>query len=53
MIEILRSAEIKEISEFDFVHIGNHSHSHDYLVDKTDEQIKKDLKTDIKINTAP
>ena len=29
--------EIKEISKFDFVHIGNHSHSHDYLVDKTDE----------------
>ena len=22
---------------------GNHSHSHDYLVDKSDEEIKKDL----------
>ena len=37
--------EIKEISHFDFVHIGNHSHSHDYLVDKTDEEIKRDLET--------
>ena len=41
--------EIKEISHFDFVHIGNHSHSHDYLVDKTDEEIKKDLETAKKI----
>ena len=38
-------AEIIEISKFDFVHIGNHSHSHDYLVDKSDEFIKKDIKT--------
>ena len=41
--------EIKEISKFDFVHIGNHSHSHDYLVDKSDEEIKNDLETSIKI----
>ena len=41
--------EIKEISKYDFVHIGNHSHSHDYLVDKTDEEIKKDIKTAKKI----
>ena len=41
--------EIKEISQFDFVHIGNHSHSHDYLVDKTDEEIKRDLETAKKI----
>ena len=33
----------KKISKFDFVYIGNHSHSHDYLVDKTDEEIRKDL----------
>ena len=37
--------EIKEIANYDFVHIGNHSHSHDYLVDKTDQEIKKDLET--------
>ncbi len=38
-------SEIKEIDKFAFVHIGNHSHSHDYLVDKTDEDIRKDLET--------
>ena len=37
--------QIKEISKFDFVHIGNHSHSHGYLVDKSDEEIEKDLIT--------
>ncbi|MBO6482525.1 MAG: polysaccharide deacetylase family protein [Pelagibacteraceae bacterium] len=42
-------SQIKEISQFNFVHIGNHSHSHAYLVDKNDEEIKKDLQTSIKI----
>jgi peptidoglycan/xylan/chitin deacetylase (PgdA/CDA1 family) len=42
-------SQIKEISQFNFVHIGNHSHSHTYLVDKNDEEIKKDLQTSIKI----
>ena len=42
-------SEIEEISKFDFVHIGNHSHSHGYLVDKKDEEIKKDLQTSIRI----
>ena len=37
--------QIKEISKFDFVHIGNHSHSHGYLVDKSDEEIERDLIT--------
>jgi len=41
--------EIKEISEFDFVHIGNHSHSHEYLVDKSDDEIKKDIKISMKL----
>ena len=41
--------EIKEISKFNFVHVGNHSHSHDYLVDKTDQEIKDDLETSKKI----
>ena len=35
--------QIQKISKFDFVYIGNHSHSHGYLVDKTDEEIRKDL----------
>jgi peptidoglycan/xylan/chitin deacetylase (PgdA/CDA1 family) len=42
-------SQIKEISQFNFVHIGNHSHSHAYLVDKNNEEIKKDLQTSIKI----
>jgi len=35
--------QIKEISKENFVHIGNHSFSHDYLVDKTDDEIRKDI----------
>ena len=42
-------SEIKEISSFEFVHIGNHSHTHDYLVDKSDKEIEDDLKTSISI----
>ena len=41
--------EIKEISSYDFVHIGNHSHTHGYLADKSDEEIKKDLEISIKL----
>lgn len=41
--------ELKEISKFDFVHIGNHSHSHEYLADKNDEEIKKDLEISMKL----
>jgi peptidoglycan/xylan/chitin deacetylase (PgdA/CDA1 family) len=35
--------QIKEISKEEFVHIGNHSYSHDYLVDQTDEKIFDDI----------
>ncbi len=35
--------QIKEISEAKFAHIGNHSYSHDYLVDKTNDQISNDI----------
>ena len=41
--------EIKEVAESEFGHIGNHSHSHEYLVDKSDLEIENDLKTSIKI----
>ena len=41
--------ELKEISKYDFVHIGNHSHSHEYLVEESDETIKKDLKISMKL----
>ncbi len=36
--------EIEDISKYDFVHIGNHSHSHGYLVDEKDEKIREDIK---------
>ena len=39
---------IREIEKYDFV-IGNHSHSHEYLIDFTNENIKKDLTNSINI----
>ena len=45
--------QIKEISKEKFVHIGNHSFSHDYLVDMTNSEINKDInlaKRDLKKN---
>ena len=35
--------QIKEVAEEGFTHIGNHSYSHDYLVDKTDKEIISDI----------
>ena len=40
--------QIKEVSKEKFVHIGNHSYSHDYLVDKTDGKINDDIHRAIK-----
>ncbi len=40
--------EIIEISKEDFVFIGNHSHSHDYLVKFKFEEFKKDIIKSIK-----
>jgi peptidoglycan/xylan/chitin deacetylase (PgdA/CDA1 family) len=37
--------QIKEISNYSFVEIGNHSHSHEYLIDEKLSTIKKDLLT--------
>jgi len=45
--------QIKEVSQEKFSHIGNHSYSHDYLVDKTDDEIIEDInlaKNDLKKN---
>ena len=36
-------AQINEISKEKFVHIGNHSFSHEYLVDKKNEEIINDI----------
>jgi len=40
--------QIREISKEKFVHIGNHSYSHDYLVDKTKKEITSDISLAIK-----
>ena len=36
--------EIKEIEKFDFVTIGNHSHSHDYLINFSFDEFEKRYK---------
>ena len=41
--------EIREISNEDFVFIGNHSHSHSYLVKYKFEKFEKDIHKSIKI----
>ena len=41
--------QIRELSDSKNVEIGNHSHSHEYLVDESAEVIKKDISKSIKI----
>ncbi len=41
--------QIKEIEKYDFVSIGNHSHSHDYLVNFDFNDFKNDIKKSINI----
>ncbi len=41
--------QIIELQKFNFVEIGNHSHSHEYLVDESSEVIKKDIQKSIEI----
>ncbi|MEC7168989.1 MAG: polysaccharide deacetylase family protein [Pseudomonadota bacterium] len=41
--------QIIELHKSENVEIGNHSHSHEYLVDENSEFIKKDILTSIKI----
>jgi len=41
--------QIREVEANNLATIGNHSHSHEYLVDWEDNEIKKDLETSIKI----
>jgi len=41
--------QIQEISKEDFVHIGNHSHTHEYLADYEISFIKKDIKKSMSI----
>ena len=37
--------QIKEIEKSEFAIIGHHSHSHDYLIDKTENEFLDDMKT--------
>ena len=41
--------QIREISKEDFVEIGNHSHTHEYLVDESADLIRKDIEESISI----
>ena len=41
--------QIREISKEDFVEIGNHSHTHEYLVDENSKLIKEDILKSISI----
>ena len=41
--------QIREISKENFVEIGNHSHTHEYLVDESNKTIKEDIKKSITI----
>ena len=41
--------QIREISKENFVEIGNHSHTHEYLADERNELIKKDIEKSITI----
>ena len=41
--------EIKEISSYDFAYIGNHSHTHEYLLNFSRFEFEKDIKNSIKI----
>ncbi len=41
--------QIKEVEKEEFAFIGNHSHSHEYLIEYNFEEFKKDIDTSIKI----
>ena len=41
--------QIREVSKSNLAHIGNHSHSHEYMVDWKIDEIKKDITKSIDI----
>jgi len=41
--------QIKEVESSNLAKIGNHSHSHEYLIDWNNDKIKTDIQTSIKI----
>ena len=42
-------AQINEVASYNFVEIGNHSHTHDYLIDFDINENKNDIQTSINI----
>ncbi|OUX53642.1 MAG: polysaccharide deacetylase [Pelagibacteraceae bacterium TMED287] len=42
-------SQINEVAKEDFAHIGNHSHSHEYLIDENKNEVMDDLKKSISI----
>ena len=42
-------SQIQEIEQYEFVSIGNHSHSHDYLINFSFDDFKKDIEKSIEI----
>jgi len=41
--------QIKEVSSYDFAYIGNHSHTHEYLLNFSHIEFEKDIKNSIRI----
>ena len=41
--------QIKDVSSYDFAYIGNHSHTHEYLLNFSHIEFEKDIKNSIKI----
>ena len=41
--------QIKEVSSYNFAYIGNHSHTHEYLLDFSHLEFTKDIKNSIRI----
>ncbi len=41
--------QLKEIEKYDFAFLGNHSHTHEYLIDFSFENFKKDINSSIRI----
>ena len=42
-------SQIKEIDKESFAYIGNHSHSHDYLINFTNQKFEEDIQKSIKL----
>ncbi len=41
--------QIKEVSSYEFAYVGNHSHTHEYLLNFSNDDFEKDIENSIKI----